>query len=43
VGVFDARFFEQYIPSCIDAMRENFEVFGEVISRRPAMPKPPSV
>ena len=28
--MFDARFFEQYVPTCIDAMRENFEVSSEV-------------
>lgn len=28
--MFDAQFFSKYIPSCIDAMRDNFEVAGEV-------------
>lgn len=28
--MFDARFFERFVPMCIEAMRENFEVSGEV-------------
>jgi len=28
--MFDARFFERFVPTCIEAMRENFEVSGEV-------------
>ncbi len=28
--MFDARFFEQVVPSCIEAMSENFEIKGEI-------------
>ncbi|MHC4503874.1 MAG: hypothetical protein ACYTFI_11265 [Planctomycetota bacterium] len=28
--MFDARFFEQVVPSCIEAMCENFEIKGEI-------------
>ena len=28
--MFDARFFEQVVPSCIEAMCENFETKGEI-------------
>ncbi len=28
--MFDAKFFEQFVPACIEIMRDNFEVTGEV-------------
>ena len=28
--MFDTRFFERFVPACIETMRDNFEVTGEV-------------